>query len=58
MTSELKDAFFKRSLIHYGTDLYYVPVSFTIDNKVGKITFTKAGSDGKPELTTLIAIAD
>ena len=57
-TSELEDAFFKRALIHYGNDLYYVPVNFSIASEVGKITFTAAGSDGKPELKTLAAIAD
>lgn len=57
-TSELEDAFFKRALIHYGTDLYYAPTNFIIASKVGKITFAIAGSDGKTEFTTLAAIAD
>lgn len=60
-TSELEDAFFKRALIHYGTDMYYVPTGFIIASKIGKITFattTGSGDSAKTELKTLVAVAD
>lgn len=60
-TSELEEAFLKRALIHYGTDMYYVPTGFIIGNKIGKISFavsTGSGESVKTELKTLAAVAD
>lgn len=60
-TSELEDAFFKRTLIHYGTDMYYVPVGFIIANKIAKVTYavtTGSGDSAKTELKTLVSVAD
>lgn len=60
-TSELEEAFFKRTLIHYGTDMYYVPTGFIIASKIGKISFavsTGSGDSAKTEIKTLVAVAD
>ena len=60
-TSELTDAFFKGAVIHYGTDLYYVPTGYIIASGVGKISFavtTGSGESAKTELKTLVAVAD
>lgn len=60
-TSELTDAFLKGAVIHYGTDMYYVPTGYIIASGVGKISFavtTGSGESAKTELKTLVAVAD
>lgn len=60
-TSELQDAFYKRALIRYGTDSYYVPTGFIIASKIGKVSFavsTGSGDTAKTEIKTLVAVAD
>lgn len=60
-TSELQDAFFKGAVIHYGTDLYYVPTGYIAASGIGKISFaltTGSGETAKTELKTLVAVAD
>ena len=52
-TSELQDAFYKRALIYYGTNKYYVPTGFAITSKIGKISFavsTGSGDSAKTEI--------
>ena len=59
-TSILKDAFMKRALINIG-NAYYVPVGFSVDSNIGKITYaiTSGSNDTvKTELKTLAAVAD
>mgnify|MGYP001772449824 CR=1 FL=1 len=59
-TSALENAFMKRALIKLG-DVYYVPVSFTVDTKIGKVTYavtTGSSDSAKTELKTLAAVAD
>lgn len=54
-TSELKDAFCKRSLVHYGDTLYCTPLAFIIDSDgVGKIVFDISTGDD----ASLVSVAD
>ena len=57
-TGALKDAFLKRAVICVGTD-YFVPVSYTEAEKVGTVTYAKAGtSAGTAATVALAAVAD
>lgn len=57
-TSELKDAFLKRSVIVIGAD-YFIPTGFSIASNVGTVTYAKAGSTaGTAATATLTAIKD
>lgn len=57
-TSELKDAFIKRAVVKVGND-YFAPVCFTISNKIGTVTYAKAGSTaGTAATVALAAVAD
>ena len=58
-TSELQDAFLKRAVIQIGPSNYYIPIDFSISNKIGTVTYAKAGSTtGTAATATLSAIAD
>lgn len=57
-TSELGDAFYKRSLVKIGTD-YFVPIAFAVATGVGTLTYAKAGSTaGTAATATLVSVAD
>ncbi len=57
-TSELKDAVIKRAIIQIGEDIF-LPISFTVDSKIGTVTYAKAGSTtGTAATATLAAVAD
>lgn len=57
-TSELQDTFLKRAVIKIG-DAYFVPSGFVIAEKIGIITYVKAGSTaGSVATATLVSIAD
>lgn len=57
-TSELKDAFLKRSVIVIGAD-YFIPTGFSIASNIGTVTYAKAGSTaGTAATATLTAIKD
>lgn len=58
-TSELQDAFLKRAVIQIGPSNYYIPIDFSISNKIGTVTYAKAGSTaGTAATATLSAVAD
>lgn len=57
-TSDLKDAFIKRAVVKVGDD-YFAPVSFTVSNKIGTVTYAKVGSTaGSAATVALAAVAD
>lgn len=57
-TSELQDAFVKRALIKIGDD-YFIPTGFSVVNKIGTVTYVKAGSTANSAATaTLVSVAD
>lgn len=57
-TSELKDAFIKRALVKVGEE-YFAPVSFTVSDKIGTVTYAKVGSTaGSAATVALAAVAD
>lgn len=57
-TSELKDAFIKRALVKVGEG-YFAPVSFTVSDKIGTVTYAKAeSSSGTAATVALAAVAD
>ena len=59
-TSILKDAFLKRAIINI-SDVYYVPIGFSVTSGIGKIVYaTSTGSNdtAKTELKTLASVAD
>lgn len=58
-TSELQDVFLKRAVIQIGPSNYYIPIDFSISNKIGTVTYAKAGSSaGTAATATLSAVAD
>ena len=58
-TSELQDAFLKRAVIQIGPSNYYIPIDLSISNKIGTVTYAKAGSSaGTAATATLSAVAD
>lgn len=59
-TSVLKDAFLKRALINI-SDVYYVPVGFSVASGIGKIVYavtTGSNDSTKTDLKTLVSVAD
>lgn len=59
-TSILKDAFLKRAIINI-SDVYYVPIGFSVTSGIGKIVYatTTGSSDtAKTDLKTLASVAD
>ena len=57
-TSELKDAFLKRTVICSDTN-YFVPVAFSVAKDIGTVTYAKAGSGaGSAATATLVSVAD
>lgn len=57
-TSELKDAFLKGAVVQVGADLF-LPISFTVSDSIGTVTYAKAGTTaGSAATATLAAIAD
>lgn len=57
-TSELEDAFLKRAVVMVDGDIF-TPISFTVNDNIGTVTYAKAGSSaGTAATATVAGIAD